>query len=73
MRSGFAVAAILLVLAGVPGAQEIRPTLEKIREAGVIQLGHRETSRPFSFLDKEGKPAGYVVDLCLQVVTALRP
>jgi glutamate/aspartate transport system substrate-binding protein len=56
-----------------PGAQEIRPTLEKIREAGVIQLGHREASRPFSFLDKEGKPAGYVVDLCLQVVTALRP
>ena len=72
MRSGLSVVAILLALASMTGAQEIRPTLEKLRETGVIHLGHRETSPPFSFLDKDGKPAGYSVDLCLQIVAALR-
>jgi glutamate/aspartate transport system substrate-binding protein len=72
MRSGLAVVAILLGLAGMTQAQEIRPTLEKLRETGVIHLGHRETSPPFSFLEKDGKPTGYSVDLCLQIAAALR-
>jgi hypothetical protein len=70
MREALVAVVILLLLqaGGAPvGAQEIRPTLEKIRETGVIQLGFRETSPPFSFLDKDRKPTGYVVDLCLQV------
>ena len=64
--------AILLGLAGPTVAQEIRPTLDKIKETGVIQLGYRETSRPFSFVGADGQPAGYSVDLCLQVAKALQ-
>ena len=64
--------AILLGLAGPAMAQEIRPTLDKIKETGAIQLGYRETSRPLSFVGTDGQPAGYSVDLCLQVVAALR-
>ena len=41
--------AVLLAIAHPATAQEIRPTLDKIKEAGVIHLGYRETSRPFSF------------------------
>jgi ABC-type amino acid transport substrate-binding protein len=63
---------LLVVLAGPAAAQEIRPTLDKIKESGAISLGHRETSRPFSFVDADGKPAGYSVDLCLQVATAIK-
>jgi glutamate/aspartate transport system substrate-binding protein len=64
---------MLVVAAAAPAvAQEIRPTLGKIKETGAIQLGHRETSRPFSFLGTDGKPAGYSVDLCLQVADAIR-
>jgi glutamate/aspartate transport system substrate-binding protein len=63
---------LLAVLAGPVAAQEIRPTLDKIKETGAISLGHRETSRPFSFLDADGKPAGYSVDLCLQVAAAVQ-
>jgi ABC-type amino acid transport substrate-binding protein len=62
----------LLAAAGPAPAQEIRPTLDKIKETGAITLGHRETSRPFSFIGSDGKPAGYSVDLCLQVVDGLR-
>jgi ABC-type amino acid transport substrate-binding protein len=53
-------------------AQETKPTLDKIRDKGAIQLGYRETSRPFSFLGSDGQPAGYSVDLCKQVAAVLK-
>src|SRR5262249_7831779 len=34
--------------------------------------GHRETSRPFSFLGSDGQAAGYSVDLCLRVAAAVK-
>jgi ABC-type amino acid transport substrate-binding protein len=63
---------LLLAGAGPAVAQELRPTLDKIKETGAIRLGYRETSQPFSFRDKEGRPAGYSVDLCEQVAAAVR-
>lgn len=67
------LAIVALLAAANPAAgQEVRPTLDKIRESGVITLGHRETSRPFSFIGTDGQPTGYSVDLCLQVVAGLR-
>src|SRR5882724_2526239 len=72
MRYGLVTSMILAALAGTAVAQEIRPTLDKIKETGAIQLGHRETSRPFSFLNTDGQLAGYSVDLCLQVAAAVK-
>ena len=72
MRSGLAVCVALLALAGPAAGQEIRPTLDKIKETSVIQLGYREASRPFSFRGSDGQPAGFSVDLCLQVAASLR-
>lgn len=72
MRSGLAGCLVLLAAAGPAVGQEIRPTLDKIKETGVLQLGYRETSRPFSFRGSDGQPAGFSVDLCQQVATALR-
>jgi glutamate/aspartate transport system substrate-binding protein len=66
------VLALLLAAAGPAVGQEIRPTLEKFKETGTAHLGYRETSRPFSFVGGDGKPAGYSVDLCLQIVDAIR-
>jgi ABC-type amino acid transport substrate-binding protein len=43
-------------------------TLKKIQDSGVIRLGHRENSIPFAFLDPNGKPIGYALDLCAAVV-----
>jgi glutamate/aspartate transport system substrate-binding protein len=43
-------------------------TLKKIRDSGVVVLGHRENSPPFAFLDPRGKPIGYSLDLCEIVV-----
>jgi glutamate/aspartate transport system substrate-binding protein len=72
MRSGLAICVVLLAMAGPATGQEIRPTLDKIKETGVVQLGYRATSRPFSFLGSDGQPVGFSIDLCLQVAGALR-
>jgi glutamate/aspartate transport system substrate-binding protein len=43
-------------------------TLRKILDSGVVVIGHRQNSPPFSFLDKNGRPIGYSLDLCDIVV-----
>jgi glutamate/aspartate transport system substrate-binding protein len=73
MRSAPAICIALVALAAGPAAgQEIRPTLDKIKETGAIQLGYRETSRPFSFRGSDGQPVGFSVDLCTQVAGAIK-
>src|SRR5215510_2133169 len=63
---------LTLTIAGSALGQEARPTLDKIKATGAISLGYRETSIPFSFLDKDKKPAGYSVDLCLRIAAAIQ-
>jgi ABC-type amino acid transport substrate-binding protein len=43
-------------------------TLKKINDSGVLQIGHRENSPPFAFLDAHKKPIGYSLDLCEVVI-----
>ena len=47
-------------------------TLKKIAAAGVISIGYREGSVPFSYLDGNHQPVGYSMDICNQVVAAIR-
>lgn len=46
--------------------------LRKVRDTGVIVLGHRVASVPFSYLDAKLRPVGYSMDLCHRVVDAVR-
>lgn len=48
------------------------PTLRKIREAGVISLGYRDASVPFSYLDDAQRPIGYSMDICQRIVEAVK-
>ncbi|MBN8489494.1 MAG: amino acid ABC transporter substrate-binding protein [Burkholderiales bacterium] len=48
------------------------PTLRKIRDTGLITLGYRDASVPFSYLDAKRRPVGYSLDLCHRVVAAVR-
>jgi glutamate/aspartate transport system substrate-binding protein len=43
-------------------------TLKKIKDTGAITLGYRESSLPFSYLNKREQPIGYSLDLCREVV-----
>jgi len=63
--------------AGTPAAPAaaspaVTPTLQRVRDTGVITLAHRESSIPFSYLDGNKRAIGYAMDLCMKVVEALR-
>jgi glutamate/aspartate transport system substrate-binding protein len=51
-----------------PGVAALSGTLKKIRSTGTITLGYRESSLPFSYLNKRQQPIGYSIDLCREVV-----
>ena len=53
-------------------AQELSGTLKKIKDSGVITLGVRETSIPFSYLDDKQQPIGYSIDLCMAIVEEVK-
>lgn len=46
--------------------------LEKIKSTGEIALGHRDASIPFSYLDDNQQPIGYSMDICKQIVDAVK-
>ncbi len=46
--------------------------MKKVKETGTITLGYRESSVPFSYLDANQKPIGFSIDLCGQVVEAVK-
>ncbi|MFC0134750.1 transporter substrate-binding domain-containing protein [Massilia eurypsychrophila] len=71
VRALFA-AVLLCVSASLAQAQAPGGTLDKIKKAGVVTLGVRDGSVPFSYLDDKQQYIGYSVDLCMQVVAALR-
>ena len=44
-------------------------TLKKVRDSGVVVIGYREASFPFSFVQGgSARPLGYSIDLCLGIV-----
>ena len=47
-------------------------TLRRLRDTGTLLVGVRESSVPFSFVDAQGQPQGYSVDLCLRIADALK-
>ena len=53
-------------------AAELTGTLKKIKETGLITLGHRESSIPFSYYDDKQQVIGYSQDLMLKVVEAIK-
>jgi glutamate/aspartate transport system substrate-binding protein len=63
--------ATLSVLAGSAFAQD-SGTLKKIKDTGVIALGHRESSIPFSYYDDKQQVVGYSRDFQMKIVDAVK-
>src|ERR1700732_3639029 len=53
-------------------AEELTGTLKKVKETGVITIGYRDSSIPFSYLDDNQKPIGFAIDICLKIVDAVK-
>jgi glutamate/aspartate transport system substrate-binding protein len=59
--------------AAVPAQAQTQGTLQKIKEAGVISLGGRDASFPFSYkVSADANPIGFSADLCMKVVEAVK-
>lgn len=53
-------------------AQELPGTLQQIKTSGKIKVGYRQLYPPLSFLDENGIPAGYSIDLCKEIVSEIQ-
>ena len=63
---------LLALLAAVAlAAPATAQTLDKIRKTGVITFGYIENAAPFSFVDGNGEPQGYSVELCRAVADGI--
>jgi len=70
-----AVVSLCLVAAVAPGAwgaDQLTGTLKKIKDAGFISVGHRESSIPFSYYDDKNQVVGYSQDLVMMVIEAVK-
>nr|WP_246089094.1 transporter substrate-binding domain-containing protein [Paraburkholderia guartelaensis] len=59
-------------LAPVQAQDATSATLKKIRDTGVIALGVRESSVPFSYYDSEQHTIGYAQDIALKIVDEVK-
>jgi len=75
MKNYVAAVIGLCLVAPVPRAwtaDELTGTLKKIKDAGFISVGHRESSIPFSYYDDKNEVVGYSQDLVMMVVDAVK-
>ena len=72
MRFMFVLLASAILFAQPLGAAEQVSTLEQINKSGKVRIGYREAQPPMSFLDKDGKPVGYSIDLCVRIVNEVK-
>ncbi|WP_373325115.1 transporter substrate-binding domain-containing protein [Microvirgula aerodenitrificans] len=67
------VTAVAAAVVSAPAlAAELTGTLKKVKDKGEIVIGYRESSIPFSYLDGNQKPVGYMMDLCNRVVADVK-
>jgi ABC-type amino acid transport substrate-binding protein len=69
-----AIAVAAIIFAGTPARaqQPAGTTIDRIRAASVLRVAYREDAAPFSYKDKLGEPAGYMIDLCKAVALKLK-
>jgi glutamate/aspartate transport system substrate-binding protein len=65
----FALAGSTTLLSGPARADD---RLERIKANSQINVGYREDAPPFSYLDAQGRPQGYSLDVCNAVVAQIQ-
>ena len=69
MKGKLGIILLVVLLANPLSAQELTGTLQQIKKSGQIRIGYRVSEPPMSFLDKDGNPSGYSIDICKIIVT----
>lgn len=63
---------IMLATAGLTASAHAQTTIDTIRKTNTINIGYRESSIPFSYLDDAKNPIGYSLDICAQIVEGIK-
>ena len=69
MKRKLGIILLIAFFASPIAAQELTGTLQQIKKSGKIKIGYRVSEPPMSFLDKDGNPTGYSIDICKDIVT----
>lgn len=71
-RNLLLVCALLWLPMSVNAADDWVQTLKRINDSGEINLGYRKDQTPLSFDSGSNRPAGYSVELCNLIATAVK-
>ncbi len=71
MRGKLATIFLIVLFASPLAAKDFTGTLQQIKKTGQIRIGYRASEPPMSFLDKDGKPNGYSIQLCKYIINEL--
>jgi glutamate/aspartate transport system substrate-binding protein len=68
------IAAAAALIAGfqAANADDLGPSLQKIKDAGAIVIGYRDTAVPISYTDAQQQPVGFALDLCALAVSKVK-
>ena len=72
MRSMLAIILLVAFFTNPLSAQELTGTLQQIQKSGKVKIGYRQTQPPMSFLDENGMPDGYSIDICKHIVIGIK-
>ena len=68
----FLAIATTVLVAGPASAQELNGTFKKVKDSGIITMGHREASIGFSYTEGSNKPMGYSIDICNRIIDEMK-
>jgi glutamate/aspartate transport system substrate-binding protein len=72
VRKLLIICSLLCLSLSAYAADELTQTLKRINDSGEINLGYRVDQTPMSFDNGSNKAAGYSVELCLHIATAVK-
>jgi glutamate/aspartate transport system substrate-binding protein len=71
MRSAISALAGFALAGSFAFAQPSDGRLKVIHETATLRIAYRADSRPFSYLDAQGRPVGYTIELCERIARSL--
>src|SRR5246127_4460839 len=71
MRSAISALAGFALAGSFAFAQPSDGRLKIIHETATLRVAYRTDSRPFSYVDAQGRPVGYTIELCERIARSL--
>ena len=63
---------VLVFFTSPLAAHELTGTLHQVKETGKFRIGYRPSQPPMAFTNKDGKPAGFSVDICRHIANEVK-